>query len=323
MTRSKLYVFLFITLSVLSQAQGVRAARTYDYYLTGNGNNATKTTQPGYVLMGGGSDVAPAFRWMIDRSGGGDFVVLRASGDNGYNPYIWALGTVDSVETFVIKKAEAASDPFVVEKVRNAEAVFIAGGDQWDYMRLWQGTPLQQAMQEVAQRAPLGGTSAGLAVLGQWVYSAQRGSVTSDQALANPYHRFVTLAPGLFQIPVLQTVITDSHFTQRDRMGRLVTFMSRIVEDAWSTQATGIGVDEATAVALLPNGNAEVMGVGRAFVLRTTTAPERCDPGVPLTIRNVTGIRAPSGSTFSLSTLTGTGVTAITAQAVNGVLSIN
>jgi cyanophycinase len=223
----------------------------------------------------------------------------------------------------VIKKAEAASDPFVVDRVRKAEAIFIAGGDQWDYMRLWQGTPLQQAMQEVAQRAPFGGTSAGLAVLGQWVYTAQRGSVTSDQALANPYHRFLTLAPGLFNINALQGVITDSHFTQRDRMGRLVTFLARIVEDAWAPQATGIGVDEATAVTLLPNGDAQVMGTGRAFAIRTTVAPERCDPGVPLTIRQVNGIRAPSGSTFSLNTLSGTGVTPISVQAINGVVTIN
>ena len=78
--------------------------------------------------MCGGTDVDAAFRWMIGKAGGGDFVVIRATGTDAYNPYIYGLGTVDSVETVIIKNRAAASDAFVMDKIRNAEALFIAGG---------------------------------------------------------------------------------------------------------------------------------------------------------------------------------------------------
>jgi hypothetical protein len=36
--------------------------------------------------MGGGTDVDAAFQWMCQRSGGGDFLVIRATGTDAYNP---------------------------------------------------------------------------------------------------------------------------------------------------------------------------------------------------------------------------------------------
>ncbi len=133
--------------------------------------------------------------WMIDRSGSGDFVVIRASGTDAYNPYIYAeLGGVDSCETIILQKKSASYDPFVLEKIQNAEARFIAGGNQWDYVRLWQGTPLEDAIHDVVVRgAPVGGTSAGLAILGEFAFSAQYGTIISSKALKNPYHSHVTL----------------------------------------------------------------------------------------------------------------------------------
>ena len=53
--------------------------------------------------------------------------MLRASGDDEYNDYIYKLCHCDSVETLVVDGREAAADPFVVKTVRNAEALFIAG----------------------------------------------------------------------------------------------------------------------------------------------------------------------------------------------------
>ena len=72
---------------------------------------------------------------MGEFGGGGDFVVLRASGADDYNDYIFKLCHCDSVETIVFDKGAATSDPFVIETIRNAEALFIAGGDQSNYIR--------------------------------------------------------------------------------------------------------------------------------------------------------------------------------------------
>ena len=63
--------------------------------------------------MGGGSDLDEAFRWLCQRAGGGDLLVLRATGDDEYNPYIQGLCHLNSVATLVIPSREAALDPFV------------------------------------------------------------------------------------------------------------------------------------------------------------------------------------------------------------------
>ena len=55
-------------------------------------------------------------------------------------------------------------------------------------------TALDDAIRDLVRRnVPIGGTSAGLAVLGQFDFAALKGSVTSADALANPYNRRMTL----------------------------------------------------------------------------------------------------------------------------------
>jgi cyanophycinase len=207
------------------------AGSGYTTALVGNPANVTRTTSGGIGLMGGGTDVDAAFRWMITKSGGGDFVVLRASGTDAYNPYIYTdLGGVDSVETIIVTSRTGASNSYVTNAVRNAEALFIAGGDQSNYWNYWRGTPLEDALQSlVAKNVPIGGTSAGLHVLGEFVYTALNTSATSATTLANPYDRSVTLGNDFLHLPNLNKVITDSHFSPRDRMGRLVGFLARLV----------------------------------------------------------------------------------------------
>jgi hypothetical protein len=54
----------------------------------GSANDVAAKTEAGFAPMGGGKDLDEAFRWMCERAGGGDFLVLRATGDDDYNPYI-------------------------------------------------------------------------------------------------------------------------------------------------------------------------------------------------------------------------------------------
>ena len=119
-----------------------------------------------------------------------------------------------------------------MEKIRNAEALWIAGGDQWNYVRVWGASPMKAEIQALIDRGvPVGGTSAGLAVLGQFVFTAAKDSVTSAQALANPFDERVQIGEDFLKIPALRGAITDTHFVKRDRMRRLLTFMARILED--------------------------------------------------------------------------------------------
>ena len=68
------------------------------------------------------------------------------------------------------------------------------------------------------------------------------GYLESPEALSNPYSSNVTLVNRLFNIPWLGALITDSHFFQRDRMGRMLTFVARIKTDrSLSADIVGLG----------------------------------------------------------------------------------
>ncbi|QNA90042.1 cyanophycinase [Massilia sp. Dwa41.01b] len=310
----------------LGGAQAAHAAKPYQHFAVGDTTDVAlpRPAAPALVLMGGGPDVDQAFKWMIQKGGGGNFVVIRATGTDAYNPYIYAMGGVRSVETFVLPSRAAASDPFVLQRIRGAEAVFIAGGDQSDYIRYWKDTPLEAALQELANRnVPLGGTSAGLAVLGQYIYSGMNQSVTSPQALANPYDKNVTLDRDFLALPVLNRVITDSHLDTRDRMGRLVAFLGRIVNDGWTSSARGIGVDVETAL-LVEGAQAQRVGLGDVYFLQTVGLPQVCAPKTPLTYQNV-GVQRLSGTgSFDLNNWASYGATVnYSISAVKGVLVSN
>jgi len=315
---------VLVASTAVVQAPVLANSNTYEYYVEGNAEDVTKPTQPGLVLMGGSTDVDSAFLWMIERSGGGDFVVIRAAGTEAYNPWIYYdLGGVDSAETIIILKPEGAQDPFVIDKIRNAEALFIAGGNQWDYARLWKGTLVEEAIQYVAAKgAPVGGTSAGLAVLGEFSFTAEKGTIVSKNALKNPYQPRVALENDFLHLPHLGSVITDSHFVARDRMGRLVTFLARIVNDGWAGQARGIGINERTALVVDGAGIATLHGEGPVYFLQTPGLPEVCEKATPLTYLNVGVYKlATAGAHFDLATWTSGDGMAYTLSAEEGVLT--
>jgi cyanophycinase-like exopeptidase len=314
--------------SAVVAAEAVPAAATYKHYLTGNPADVVRPTSGLLVLQGGGDDVDANYIQMGARGGGGDFVVLRATGDDGYQAYIHGLCHCDSVETLVVDNRAAAFDPYVVETVRNAEALFIAGGDQADYVRFWKGTPLEDAINFVASKpAPIGGTSAGMAILGEFVYPAlSPESLTSATALADPYAAAVTLERNFLELPRLKGVLTDQHLQERDRIGRTVTLMARLLQDGWTTEARAIAADRETAVHIDPvTGKAEVFATSDhptpyAYFLSAHRLPERCEPGKPLEFSKVDVYRLAPGGRFDLAAWTGEGGLAYQLSVESGVL---
>lgn len=146
------------------------ASKDYTYYGYGDTTNIIRSTTYGLNLMGGSTDVDEAMLWMAEKANGGDFVVLRTSGRDGYNQYLYDLAasngvTLDSVETIVLNNRNAAYDSFVLDKVLKAEAVFFAGGDQFLYVDYMKDTPLEDTLNDLISiyNVPIGGTSAGLA----------------------------------------------------------------------------------------------------------------------------------------------------------------
>ena len=287
-----------------------------------------RATRGLWVLQGGGDDVDENYVRMGSRGGGGDFVVLRASGGDDYNDYVYGLCACDSVETIVFDDRRAASDPFVLDTIRRAEAIFIAGGDQSRYVRFWQGTPVMDAINAHAARpAPIGGTSAGMAILGEYSYSAlSPESLTSAVALADPYAPDVTLTRNFLALPGLAGVLTDQHLQERDRIGRTVALLARLMQDGWRADPRAIAADRETAVHVDPEtGFAQVFATADhptpyAYFLRPTTAPVRCEPGAPLTFLDVDVYRVGPGGQFDVVAWRGRGGLSYRLSAEAGVL---
>jgi cyanophycinase len=273
----------------------------------------------GAVLLGGHGDVDEATNFLCEHSGGGDLVVISAYGADEYNSDFHTACPENSVTTLVITSTEAANDPFVVDKIRNAHAIFISGGDQSHYVNYWTGQEVQKEINaDVARGVPLGGISAGLAVQGQFVFTAMLDTVKSPEALANPYDPHVTLVRDFLSIPVPKGVITDSHFSQRERMGRSIAFLARIVQDGWAQEAHGIGVDETTAVLVEADGHAKVVGKNSAYFMTLDHRPEVCADGKPLTLRHLKVLKLSAGDKFDLKRWTATGGVAFEVNVIDG-----
>ena len=309
MKRSLLFLLLAVLLAIPAHAKVTR-------YLTGNAADVVVSLAgPAHDFGGGGTDVDAALQWIIDQVRGCtscstkiDVVILRATGSNGYNDYIYAMNGVDSVETLVITRASDANLADVEATVKNAEVVFFAGGDQCDYTTLFKGTKVETATEFVyAKGGGVGGTSAGLAIQGDFTYNGCNGSATSAGALANPYDRTVTFTYDFFHWANMQSTITDSHFVTRDRMGRTLAFLARQIQDGKATSALSIAVNEATSVEVDRNGLATVVGDGPAYFILADHAPEVCRAKTPLTYSNYKIWKVNAGGTFNLATRPTTG----------------
>ncbi|MEM7574928.1 MAG: T9SS type A sorting domain-containing protein [Bacteroidota bacterium] len=335
-----------LSLCLLLQASFL-LAQTYTSFFTGDTTDIQSSHQSGIVLAGGGPDNDQAMQWMLQRADGGDVVVIRISGSDGYNNYFFSeLGVaVNSVETIKFNSSSAAEDPYVNRRIREAEVLFIAGGDQSDYRDFWRDSPVAASLNYLLQTkgATVGGTSAGMAILSGVYYAPNNQSLISQEALSNPYHPNASGISNLpfLQAPYLSNVITDTHFQQRDREGRSVVFLARARELVGAT-ALAISCNEATAVAIDESGLARVFGSFPAFndyafflmagCTNESGGPELMTDGLPfvwnqdgqaLSVYRVPG-RTSGANTFDLTNWTaGSGGSWQHWSVSNGQLTIN
>ena len=284
-----------ITILLLSYSS-LAFSQNYTTYFTGNTNDLVVNPSGGICLSGGAVEHDNAMQWFLERANGGDILILRASGSDGYNNYFYSqLGvTVNSVETIVFNDASAANETYIHQKIANAEAIWLAGGDQWDYVSYWRETAIDSLINDGLQNRNIviGGHSAGMAVLGSIYFSAEFGTVTSSTALANPYDSDVKIDTlPFFKNDILDNVITDTHYDSPDRRGRHMTFLARALTD-WNISARGIACDEYTAICIDTNGIANIFGEYPAYdedvyflqvnCENTSILPENCTNGQPL-----------------------------------------
>ena len=283
-------------------------ARDYQRLIIGDRSLPTPgRVQPGLLLAGGGDRNRDAVRWFLGRAGNGHIVVLSASYTHEIaDEFYKDVGGAASVETFVFANGKPATDPKILDALAHADGIFIAGGDQARYVRYWKGTPVAAALDaHVRAGKPLGGTSAGLAILGEYLYGAMDGgSIVSPEALADPLGPAVTIEQDFLHIATLRGVVTDTHFRERDRLGRLFAFVAK-AETLTGTPRRpliGVGVDESAALGVDGEGNARIYATdphGSAWVVRGGF-PEAQVAGKPLQLAQVEVTGVGAGSTLHL-----------------------
>jgi beta-aspartyl-peptidase (threonine type) len=216
-------------------------------------------------------------------------------------------GPVASAETLIFHDRGASFDPRVAAVLAHADGIFIAGGDQSNYIRYWRDSPVQRALNaHVRAGRPIGGSSAGLAVLGAFVYGAMDGGgLESHVALTDPLGPAVTLESDFLHVPGLEHVITDTHFSQRARLGRLIVFVARLKRGSPHQPVIGLGVDERTALMLDGEGTAHLAAgsEGSAWLVIPKHAPGVIGRNSPLTFRDLRIVRLDSRSELTLPSL--------------------
>ena len=271
-------------------------AQSLTSFRTGPSTDTVTAPRGGVCLMGGATENDAAMRWFLRRADGGDVLVLRTSGSDGYNAYMAGLldTAVHAVETIVFNDSAAAWDPYVHQRIDEAEAIWFAGGDQWRYVSWWQNTPVDSLIRRAHQErnAVIGGTSAGMAILGEHVFTARNGTILSGDVLADPFDVRATVSSDRFlDIGLLRGVLTDSHVDDPDRRGRVLGFMARLHQAGRPVIA--IACEEYTAVCIAPDTVARVFGdhpdfddfvsVAYGDCRAADSVPETCMPGSPLT----------------------------------------
>jgi cyanophycinase len=151
-------------------------------------------------------------------------------------------------------------------RLRKATGIFIGGGHTPTYHRLYATEPIRGVIRERHQQGvPVAGLSAGaLIAMATCVLEPEETGPTSPR-----------IEPGL---ALVEDLVIDVHFTERERLPRLLAAMAR------TRIAVGLGID-GSACAVLEDGRLKRV-LGRPIYQVTMTDFEtrshriiQCDPG--------------------------------------------
>ncbi len=176
-----------------------------------------------------------------------------------YREVFEGLGVTETVHVPIATRKDAQLTANV-GAISECSGVFLTGGDQTRLV-----TVLSETKSFEAIRAGLvaGGTVAGTSA-GASAFSATM--IVGGQTGLNLRRDSVRLAPGL---GIITRLIIDQHFSQRDRLGRLLTAVSQ------EPERLGVGIDEDTAIVYYGNGEIEIIGSGQVFILDGSRAVAR------------------------------------------------
>jgi beta-aspartyl-peptidase (threonine type) len=289
----------------------------------GTYTRGTKRSGPGLMLAGGGAESSmpeSALRWMSAHLGAGgtkragNVVILRASGGRETTDQFYKDGRFAYVEEILLAPCVSRADiDGIAARVDRADAVFFSGGDQSHYAA-WKGSQLIAAVRRLYARGGLvGGGSAGLALQGALGYDSVAADrlhpgdddygVTTSNAVPDPLEPEISFTT-LFDWPPLRDTITDTHFHERDRFGRTVAFLARVLhEGLGKAPYYSIAVDRGSVVLVEPDGTAVLRTTPRSTgaYLICLDAPVALMPGKPLRATVRVAHIARDGQRFDLA----------------------
>lgn len=236
--------------------------------------------QGSLLLVGGGAEDyndwsdAP-YQWGVDKAQNKRVAIIGYSDTTTWlKNYFLSLGA-NHAQNFLINTPTIADDQQTYDDLVSFDMIFMRGGDQQNYYETYLGTKTQDALQDVYDNGGvLGGTSAGMALLGDVAFTAQQGTVYPDEAVQNPRIGYITLEDNyLFTI---NDWIFDTHFIERGRLGRLAAFMENWYIKTGET-IKGIGVDDQTAICIYKDSAAYVYGTAAANFIQPGNQGEPFD----------------------------------------------
>ena len=169
-------------------------------------------------------------------------------------------------------QAKEAMTKAKIDSIRNAQLIYITGGNQNTFMEIAKHTPLIPAIQHAYRKgATIAGTSAGAAMMSE-------DMITGDEFKHPEYTgNFRTIEANNMEVEkglgLIQSAIIDQHFIKRMRMNRLITVILEHPEKV------GIGIDESTAI-LVEDNHAKIFGIGQVVVFRHTSKETRVRNGL-------------------------------------------
>lgn len=219
--------------------------------------------------IGGGSEnyndwSDEPYRWIVQKSDSGKIIILSYANATNWLPnYFMWLGA-DTAYNKTISSTSVANLQTTYDELITARAIFIRGGDQYQYIKLWKGTKTEEAIKYVFQNGGvIAGTSAGAMILGELDFSAQNGSVFPDEALLNPFNSKMKFENNFLNL--MSNVLFDTHLMERGRHGRLIGFIYNIFY-TYGKKIIGVGIDDRTAICISPDGIGEIMGSGSVSI---------------------------------------------------------
>jgi cyanophycinase len=214
------------------------------------------------IIIGGGEDRTDdktILTRFVELSGGADRRIAVITTASRVPDKVWEMYDVAFGDLGVTQRTQVhfdtradANNPELVKVLEEADGIFMTGGDQKRLMAILGGTAADDAMHRalVQRGAAIAGTSAGA--------SAMSAHMLADgKTDLHPEKGAVHLGAGL---GLVQRVVIDQHFSQRNRLSRLLTVI------ASNPHLLGVGIDEDTALIIAPD-TLEVIGDGAVTIV--------------------------------------------------------